>query len=422
MRRLFAVVAVVGLVLPLVTCEKLPCPPFCPPLPAEAYDCENPPELSGRFFADPETLRTWDTGRVMIVLKKRADRSGALMLRPPTATIAASLQAVHEGLSDVVAFEALGQLSANADLRTIAAVLQSPSVDYIWPVQMFSVPEPIEAETTASWGTDRVNQRELPLDGNDDAGDEAEGIHVGVIDTGITDHSDFEGRLSRECFSATGEGCRDFHGHGTHCAGTIGGRRYGVAKGVTLHAVQVLGRNGSGSTEQLVAGINWLVRLADRLGEPVVGSMSLGGPADPPLDQAVCDALDAGVSFAIAAGNDYFDDARRSSPARVQQALTVAASDRADLAAGFSNVGPVVDLWAPGVSIVSAKPGGGWDTMSGTSMATPHVAGGLALYLSRHPEATPLEAGAALVALGTRDVIRDVPEDTANVLLYTREP
>jgi hypothetical protein len=284
-------------------------------------------------------------------------------------------------------------------------------------VETYTVEKPRAVEATASWGTDRVNQRDLPLDGDDEASSTAGGVDVFVVDTGISPHADFQDRLAPDCFSATGEGCVDGHGHGTHCAGTVAGLTFGVAKGATLHAVQVLNSRGSGTTDQVVAGIEAVVRARGELGRPVVASMSLGGPPDPALDQAVCDAIDAGVTFAVAAGNDYGDDARDSSPARVLQAITVAASARDDAAAAFSNIGPVVDVWAPGVDIVSARPGGGSATMSGTSMATPHVAGGAAIALAEGAS-TPAQVLEALTSRATPGKVVGGGEGTTDLLLY----
>jgi subtilisin family serine protease len=356
----------------------------------------------------------------MVVLQKQTDRGGEPTIRlagPVVQAVAKRLEA-ELGLKDVQVFGNLGQFAATMDLKMVLKVLEDPQVAFVSPVQTYSVPLPEGTEGAASWGTDRVNQRDLPLDGNDVMSSLGDGVHIAIIDTGIVEHPDYEGRLSADCFSATGEGCRDNHGHGTHCAGIAGGTTFGVAKGVTLHASQVLNRQGSGTTDQVVAGIDWTVGLKRRLGVPVIGSMSLGGPADPALDQAVCDAIDAGVQFAIAAGNDYGDDAREASPARVIQAVTVAASTRTDAAADFSNGGPVVDLWAPGRDIISARPGGGSTVMSGTSMATPHVAGGMAIALAGDPTLTPAEVARKLTLDATVGKITGGPDETPNLLLY----
>lgn len=400
-----------------------PCPdnpdPACVPDGGEggAYDCANPPEVEGQFFG----LKSFTEGRVMIVLRKQANRAGknVLTLGPAAVqSVASRLEAKFSSLANVQAFTHVGQIAATANLQTIAAILKEPQIAYVRQVETYTVQQPLAGGPTASWGTDRVNQRGLPLDWNDEMLGTGEGVHVVINDTGITDHLDFEGRLSADCGTSHGT-CQDGHGHGTHCAGTVGGKTFGVAKKVTLHAYKCLNNNGSGTTDQVVAGIDWAVALKERLGADVkvVGSMSLGGPPDPPLDQAVCDSIAAGVQWAIAAGNDYGDSSYNSSPSRVVQAVTVAASNKSDQAANFSNVGPGIDVWAPGEDIVSASPGGGSATMSGTSMATPHVAGALALC----SEESPAACSGWIGSTATPDKLSGVPGDTENRLLFVGE-
>ncbi|WP_432752542.1 S8 family serine peptidase [Streptomyces sp. JL2001] len=269
-----------------------------------------------------------------------------------------------------------------------------------------------------SWGLDRVDQTETAGDSKytypDGAG---EGVTAYVIDTGVrVGHQDFGGRAS-DGFDAVenDETAQDGNGHGTHVAGTIAGTAHGVAKKAKIVAVRVLDDNGSGTTEQVVAGIDWVTKNHQG---PSVANMSLGGGADPALDDAVRKAIASGVTFAVAAGNES-SDASQGSPSRVQEAITVASSTKDDQQSDFSNFGSVVDLYAPGSDITSDwnDSDTGTKTISGTSMATPHVVGAAAVYLAAHPDATPDQVAQALVAGATADKISNPSQGTANKLL-----
>jgi len=207
----------------------------------------------------------------------------------------------------------------------------------------------------------------------------------------------------------------DENGHGTHVAGTVGGAEYGVAPGVDLVGVRVLDAGGSGTTEGVVAGIDW---VTENHSGPSVANMSLGGGVDEALDSAVRGAISSGVVFAVAAGNSG-DDAASYSPARVGEAITVAASDIDDAQADFSNHGDAVDIYAPGVDITSSWIGGSTatNTISGTSMATPHVTGAAALYLARNPGSSPAEVADGLTGAATPDKITNATAGTPNLLL-----
>ncbi|MEU6643334.1 S8 family peptidase [Saccharomonospora sp. NPDC046836] len=307
--------------------------------------------------------------------------------------------------------------ATEAEARRLAA---NSDVAYVVQNQRVRASDGATAQQAPpSWGLDRIDQRDLPLDETYTATTNAENVTAYVIDTGVAaDHPTFGGRVSGGVdFIDNDSDPDDENGHGTHVAGTIGGEEYGVAKGVQIVPVRVLDADGSGTTEQVVAGIDWVAQNASG---PSVANMSLGGPADPVLDEAVRGAIAAGVTFGIAAGNEA-QDAGGTSPARVTEAITVAASDEKDAEAGFSNYGTVVDLYAPGVDITSAWHDGGENTISGTSMATPHVVGAAALYLSANPEATPADVESALVAAATPDKITNPSAGTPNRLLYTGE-
>jgi Subtilase family/FG-GAP-like repeat len=246
------------------------------------------------------------------------------------------------------------------------------------------------------------------------------GVHAYVIDTGIRPtHQDFGGRASIAAdFVGDGQNGNDCNGHGTHVAGTLGGTTFGVAKGVTIHAVRVLDCGGFGSFSTVIAGVDWVT--ANHL-SPAVANMSLGGPADNATDTAVRNSINSGVTYAIAAGNSA-TDASTQPPARVAEALTVAASDISDVMANFSNGGTVVDLFAPGVNITSAWIGSdtATNTISGTSMASPHVAGVAALYLQSNPGSTPASVNAAIVNNASVNKISGIfISGTPNRLLYS---
>ncbi|MEV8316837.1 S8 family serine peptidase [Streptomyces sp. NPDC059900] len=275
-------------------------------------------------------------------------------------------------------------------------------------------------QSNAPWGLDRIDQTSLPLSGTYTYPDTAgSGVTAYVIDTGVRiTHSEISGRAVNGYDAVDGDStAQDGNGHGTHVATTIAGKTYGVAKKAKIVAVRVLDNNGSGTTAGVIAGIDW-VTSNHAAGAPAVANMSLGGGASTSLDNAVKNSIADGVSYAVAAGNEGVN-ASSSSPARVPAAITVGATSNTDAKASWSNYGSVLDIFAPGVSIKA-----GWNTgdtatntISGTSMATPHVAGAAAVYLAGHTSATPAQVSSALVNGATSGKVTSPGSGSPNKLL-----
>ena len=278
------------------------------------------------------------------------------------------------------------------------------------------------SQTGATWGLDRIDQRVKALDSTYTSTANGAGVTAYVIDTGIrSTHSEVAPRVT-EGYDAFGGTTEDCNGHGTHVAGTLGGTTYGVAKGVSLVAVRVLDCAGSGSWSGVIAGIDWVT--AHHGAAPAVANMSLGGGANSAVDDAVRRMIADGVPTAVAAGNGnaagVAQDACKSSPARVGEAMTIGATDKSDKKTSWSNYGKCVDWFAPGAGITSA-----WhqsdtqtNTISGTSMASPHVAGVAALHLAAKGPATPAATRQALYDLTTQGIVTS-SKTTNNHLLFT---
>jgi len=276
-------------------------------------------------------------------------------------------------------------------------------------------------QTGATWGLDRIDQRDLPLNGTYTYTPTGTGVKAYIIDTGIrATHTQFAGRVISG-FTAIndGLGTNDGNGHGTHVSGTVGGSTYGVAKNVTLVAVRVLDSAGNGTDSGVIAGVDF-VTSNHLAGQPAVANMSLGGGISSALDTAVNNAINDGVTFAVAAGNET-QDACNVSPARVANAITVGSTTTSDARSSFSNFGTCLDIFAPGSSITSS-----WNTsdtatntISGTSMATPHVTGVAALFLETNPTASPATVAAAIINSSTPNKVTGAGTGSPNRLLYS---
>ena len=264
------------------------------------------------------------------------------------------------------------------------------------------------------WGLDRIDQNALPLSRTYTYTSTGAGVHAYIIDTGIwTLHPEFGGRATNvfDAYHATGEDC---NGHGTHVAGTIGAATYGVAKGVSLHGVRVLSCVGVGLNSDVIAGVDWVT--ANHL-NPAVANMSLGGGKSPALDQAVTNLWNSGVFLAVAAGNDNVD-ACTESPSGAASVFTVAASEKTDAKASYSNWGTCVEAYAPGSAIVSTYLGGTTMSLSGTSMATPHVVGVAALYKATFGDQPSASVSSWIISNSTSGVITGNVSGTPNRLLF----
>ncbi|TFK21493.1 serine protease [Coprinopsis marcescibilis] len=361
-------------------------------------------------MAAPSGLRTVErfqgetSGKYIIQFKTRAAR------RAWARRLAAATELdIIEGVSAEVDDDTLNQLRASEDVE----VVSEDGISHIFATQ-----------TNAPWGLGRLSQRARLTNQNtgaltytytydDTAG---AGVDIYVLDTGVlTSHSQFGGR-ARWGISYVG-GTTDGHGHGTHCAGTAAGSQFGVAKRANIIAVQVLNASGSGSNTGIISGLNWVLTQSRSSGRPSVVSMSLGGGAATAVDSAVASLTAAGVHVVVAAGNSN-TDAASTSPARAPSAITVGASTIADARSSFSNYGAVVDVFGPGTNVISSWIGSNTATnnISGTSMATPHIAGLVAYLIAKDGNISPAAMSTKLKSLALNGVISGIPSGTANEL------
>src|SRR5687768_14292361 len=295
--------------------------------------------------------------------------------------------------------------------QAAAAIARNPNVAYVEEDQTVSIST---TQSNATWGIDRIDQRNRPLSGTYTYTATASAVRVYIIDTGIsTSHTQFGGRASNvyDAFGGSGQDC---NGHGTHVAGTVGSSTYGVAKAAMLRGVRVLNCSGSGSTSGIIAGMDWVRN--NRI-NPAVANMSLGGGYSSSLNTAANNLSNSGVFVAVAAGNSNAN-ACNYSPASASAVTSVASSTSSDAKSSFSNYGSCTHLYAPGSSITSTWLNGGTNTISGTSMASPHVAGVAALYKATYGNASSSTIRTWLINNSTSGVITGNPSGTPNRLLY----
>ena len=361
-------------------------------------------------------------GRYIVVLKAQA-----AMLSADSRNGVANVPAVAQGIAQQYRVKlqrsyqhALRGFVIDADDASLAQLLRDPRIAFVEEDGYMSVEA---TQNNATWGLDRIDQRDLPLSTSYTYDTDASGVHAYVVDTGLrADHTEFTGRIGNGFSSVPGDSSTtDCHGHGSHVAGTVAGTTWGVAKKATVHPVRVFGCGSTAPNSQIIAGIDWVT--ANHV-KPAVANMSLGGPASTATDTAVNNLINAGVVAVVAAGNGNID-ACTESPSRVPRALTVGASDRNDARSIWtsgqaSSWGSCLDLFAPGTSIVSAGIGSATASAanSGTSMASPHVAGVAALYLAVNPAATPDQVHTAIVNNTTPGKITDL-RGSPNRLLYS---
>lgn len=358
-------------------------------------------------------------GQYIVVLRDDAPDVAAARGRSEDAlrAVAERIAARRSARVGFVYGAALRGFSAAMNEDDARAMARDPEVAYVEQDQV--VHADAMQSPVPSWGLDRIDQRALPLNSSFTYGNTGSGVHAYIVDTGINlTHGDFGGRAVKGYDAVTANGSAvDCNGHGTHVAGTVGGTSYGIAKAVQLYAVRVLDCGGSGSWAGVIAGVDW---VANNRTLPAVANMSLGGGASSSVDAAVAGAISSGVTFAVAAGNSN-RDACQFSPARTATAITVGATTSTDARASYSNYGNCLDIFAPGSGITSAWIGSNSasNTISGTSMASPHVAGVAALYLQGNPGAAPSVVRDALVNTATANVVTSAGRKSPNRLLFT---
>ena len=366
-----------------------------------------------------------------VVIASSVDAVAATMVAQYRGTVTENYDAALIGFA--------AQFPAELSNEAVAGLQQDPRVAYVEQDKTIKLNPTVDTLTetdanqvaasaseavqlNATWGLDRIDQRTRSLDTRYNYLATGAGVRAYIIDTGINiAHTEFGGRASLG-YSSIGGTAADCNGHGTHVAGTIGGATYGVAKGVSLIAVRVLDCYGSGSSSSVIAGVNWVTQ--QKRANPalrMVANMSLGGSRSTALDSAVNNSITAGVIYVVAAGNDN-TNACNVSPAGVSNAITVGAMNNTDVRAYFSNFGICLDIFAPGVNITSAwyTSNSALNTISGTSMASPHVAGVVALYLQSLGNVSPATVAAQLRTKATPNVVLNPGPGSPNYLLFSQ--
>jgi subtilisin family serine protease len=365
-------------------------------------------QRKGKFLRSPNPIKN---SYIVVLDDSVVGEKGLFSIAP---YMASDMASGYRGKLTHVFQHAINGFAAQMSEEDAIALSEDYRVKF---VEEDSVMTADATQSNPPWGLDRIDQRNRPLSATYTYNWTGAGVHAYIIDTGIrTTHSQFGGRANNvfDAFGGTGADC---NGHGTHVSGTVGGSTYGVAKGVSLHGVRVLDCNGSGSTSGVIAGVDW-VRLNHI--NPAVANMSLGGGVSTALDNAVNNLANSGVVIAVAAGNSNAN-ACNSSPARAANAITVGSTTSTDARSSFSNFGTCVDLFAPGSSILSSwyTSNTATATLSGTSMASPHVAGVAALYKQFSPSASTTTVRNAIVNNATTNVITSPGTGSPNRLLYS---
>ncbi|MFD0724524.1 S8 family peptidase [Lysobacter brunescens] len=370
------------------------------------------------FAGELRTAQRPIEGRYIVVLKEGAARlNHERGVAARVSTVARDFAGRHRVRVTRTYENALRGFVVQANDKALARLLADPRVAY---VEEDGLVELSATQSNATWGLDRIDQRNLPLNTTYTYTPTGAGVHAYIIDSGIlTGHTQFTGRIGNgfRAIADDGRGTSDCNGHGTHVAGTVAGTTWGVAKNATLHSVRVFGCGNSGSWSDIIAGIDWV--RANHV-KPAVANLSLGGGANTSVDAAVNNLINAGVVAVVAAGNNN-SDACAFSPARVANAITVGSTQSNDARSSFSNIGTCLDLFAPGSNIVSAGIANtsANATLSGTSMASPHVAGVAALYLQNNTAATPAQVASAIINASTPNKVTSAGSGSPNRLLYS---
>lgn len=370
------------------------------------------------FAGELRTAQRPIEGRYIVVLKEGAARlNHERGVAARVSSVAREIAGRHRVRVTRTYENALRGFVVQANDKALARLLADPRVAY---VEEDGLVELSNTQSNATWGLDRIDQRNLPLNTTYTYSGTGAGVNAYIIDTGIlTGHTQFTGRVGSgfRAIADDGRGTSDCNGHGTHVAGTVAGTTWGVAKGATVYPVRVFGCGNSGSWSDIIAGIDWV--RANHV-KPAVANLSLGGGANTSVDAAVNNLINAGVVAVIAAGNNNAD-ACAFSPARVANAITVGSTQSNDARSSFSNFGSCLDLFAPGSGITSA-----WFTstsasavLDGTSMASPHVAGVAALFLQNNTTATPAQVASAIINASTPNKVTSPGTGSPNRLLYS---